>query len=115
MLLSRQGHLLWKLVTQKQEEEEDEEAGSLLVSKQRKLQWSVEAGGSEEPGDDRYHIANSSDTEALVYTVHFEKRRFIFNSSVSAVWNRAHPDQNVQVVKKLKKNTSGCVEKASPI
>lgn len=83
MLLSRQGHLLWTLVTQKQEEEEDEEAGSLLVSKQRKLQWSVEAGGSEEPGDDRYHIANSSDTEALVYTVHFEKRRFIFNSSVS--------------------------------
>lgn len=35
-----------ELVTQKQEEEEEEEqeAGSLLDSKQEKLQWSVEAG-----------------------------------------------------------------------
>lgn len=42
------GNLLKELVAQKQkkrrEEEEEEAEGGLLVSKQEKLQWSVEAG-----------------------------------------------------------------------
>lgn len=44
------------------------------------------------PEDDRYSTANSSDTEAELYTAHFEKRCFVFNPSESVVWDGAHPD-----------------------
>lgn len=45
------------------------------------------------PGDERKSTANSSDTEALLYTAHFEKRRYIFNSSVSGSGDRNPQDQ----------------------
>lgn len=75
----------WTLITLKQEEEEaeeeeeeEQEEGSLLVSKQRRLQWSTEAWrlrGTQEMTDT---VQLTAVTEAELYTVHFEKKKKVF-------------------------------------